>query len=231
MKVTTDACLFGAWVSGCLQAARKQLDVNLTATRSMLDIGAGTGLLSLMIRQQHQDLSIDAIELDAAAAAQARDNFQRSAWGSSLQLRQGDINDYTPLLPYDIIVSNPPFYEQHLRGADPRRNRALHEETLSLIQLVRFIGQHLKKKGSFFLLLPYHRTNEIMSLLTSHELCIDRIITVRPSPSKSAFRVMIQGSRTLGSSLPLKEEMDIEVQQGHYSIAFRELLSDYYLAC
>ena len=100
MKVTTDACLFGAWVAADLQKEKE----NFFTT---LDIGTGTGLLSLMLAQKAAT-QIDAVEIDAEAAQQARENFAGAPWHERLRIMQGDINRIPLSQQYDCIITNPP---------------------------------------------------------------------------------------------------------------------------
>ncbi|HEX6333160.1 MAG TPA: methyltransferase, partial [Flavisolibacter sp.] len=101
MKVTTDACLFGAW------AAQEISQMPNIAT--MLDVGTGTGLLSMMVAQQ-KALETDAIEIDPDAAAQASENIKASPWATRIHVIQQDVNDLQPGRAYDVVISNPPFY-------------------------------------------------------------------------------------------------------------------------
>src|SRR5262245_58656662 len=125
MKVTTDGCLFGAWVAASKAG-------NAAAGKHVLDIGTGTGLLSLMYAQKHPHAQIDAIEIDEAAAQQAADNFAASPWQKRLQLIHSDIKDYRPSHPYDTIISNPPFYENQLSSGNAKKNMAHHSSSIGL---------------------------------------------------------------------------------------------------
>lgn len=120
---------FGAW------AAQKIAKLSLSSPR-ILDIGTGTGLLSLMIAQQLTDFSITAIEIDEAAALQAKDNFNKSPWSEHLFLKKADINLYSNEKQFDVIISNPPFYERDLRANSPAKNQAFHDSSLTLSTLL-----------------------------------------------------------------------------------------------
>src|SRR5882724_8546870 len=104
MKVTTDACLFGAWATVGIRKLAPE-------AKTILDIGSGTGLLSLMIAQQC-DVLIDAVEIDKAAAAQAKENSTASPWKEKIMVIEGDIRYMAryPINRYDIVICNPPFY-------------------------------------------------------------------------------------------------------------------------
>src|SRR6476646_8018597 len=143
MKVCTDACLFGAWCAAELKSQASDQE-------TLLDIGAGTGLLSLLIRQKNK-LQIDAVEIEAAAAAQALQNVQASPWPNDIHVIHNDILNMGVSKSYDYIISNPPFYENELQSPNEKRNTALHSRQLTLSDLFLFIAQWLKPKGTFFL--------------------------------------------------------------------------------
>ncbi|MGN6293014.1 MAG: tRNA1(Val) (adenine(37)-N6)-methyltransferase [Chitinophagaceae bacterium] len=219
MKVTTDACLFGAWVAEDLHRQSQAPD-------SILDIGTGTGLLSLMVAQQVGS-AIDAVELDAAAAMQAERNFLQSPWSGQLRLLHADIREARLPYPYNVIISNPPFYEKELTASNRQKNIAHHDAGLVLRELIPIISGLLENAGSFYLLLPYKRLNEAFSLIAGSGLHLYRICKVRQSTGHSFFRVLIKGGRKYAE--PEQEEMAIRTSENSYTREFRQLLGDYYL--
>jgi tRNA1Val (adenine37-N6)-methyltransferase len=217
MKVTTDGCLFGAWCAQQMQ----HLSIDF---ENCLDIGAGTGLLSLMIAQKNR-LSIDAVEIEKGAALQAAENTTDSPF-SNINTIHGNIADI-PLPDYDWIVCNPPFYEKQLASPDHLRNIAHHDQQLKWTTLFEFITHHLKPGGRFFLLLPYKRKDELEDFLKSHGLYLSKMVMVKPSVSHPPFRIMIEGCTRI--SLPVIEELAVKDSEGNYTEAFVALLEDYYL--
>jgi tRNA1Val (adenine37-N6)-methyltransferase len=223
MKVTTDACLFGAWVGEELKSSSE----NYT---KCLDMGAGTGLLSLLLAQKLANYSFTAVEIDNEAAAQAVDNCQNSPWKNRINILQADVREISLPTKVDIIISNPPFYEDDLRSPQPNKNRAHHDESLLLTELIAFIKNNLQPNGRFFLLLPYKRKTEIEQLLTGNELHIEKLITVKPSPKKDFFRIMIEGShKPVNSEETISQNLEITDTAGNYTPSFTSLLKDYYL--
>jgi len=123
MKVTTDSCVFGAWVAGDM--AREERKIT-----TALDIGSGTGLLSLMIAQKN-DLDIDAVEIDKEASLQSQENIAASPWKDRIQVENEDARQFRGVSKYDCIVSNPPFYENELTSERKTKNIAHHSEELT----------------------------------------------------------------------------------------------------
>lgn len=218
MKVCTDACLFGAWFAE--KAAALQPPV-----RNALDIGTGTGLLSLMLAQQCE-AQIDAVELDEAAAEQAADNFELSPWRNRLQVLQGDIRKISLGRKYEFIFSNPPFFEQNLKSADGRRNLALHSEQLGLDELLRVATAHLLPEGKLALLLPFARKDDCLKVANKYGLTASAITSVRQSAQHPYFRVMLWFQHEPAAPA----ETFITIREGDdYDPAFESLLKDYYL--
>ena len=217
MKVTTDACLFGAWIAKHVGKAKPDLKA--------LDIGTGTGLLSLMIVQKHC-FSVDAIEIEPEASEQARENIAASPYASQIRVQHSDIVQWVQS-PYDIIFSNPPFYENELKSPSSNKNIAHHNDSLTLGVLLKVIQEKLKEDGNFYLLLPYKREKELTALLTTFQLFIHRKVLVYPSAQHMPIRIMLKGGK---QDLPVIEEsLFIRERDGNYTKAFTELLKDYYL--
>lgn len=220
MKVTTDGCLFGAW-------AAKLVVQHFPNSKTIIDIGAGTGLLSLMLAQE-TNAFIQAIEIDPAAAGQANDNFRNAPWSERLTVTTTDIKQL-PVTGYDIIISNPPFYETDLRSGAGNKNLAHHDAGLLFHELITIIKQQLNPGGSFFLLLPYKREEEVLKLLQQEQLYATQITRVRQSDNHSFFRTMLMGTDAV-NNLPLTQnEISIRNNENHYTDAFITLLRPYYL--
>jgi tRNA1Val (adenine37-N6)-methyltransferase len=218
MKVTTDACLFAAWV------ARQIKSLN---AKSLLDIGTGSGLISLMIAQENK-LSIDGVEIDDEAASQAKENILSSPWKESIRIIHHDILDFPEEKKYDVVVSNPPFYENELISASKKRNAAHHSHELSLKELFHCIRVHLKEESHFFLLLPFKREREIKGLANEEGLFINKKLIVRQSVNHQPFRVLVQGSGK-NSGPAIETEIAIRDEKQQYTADFVELLKNYYL--
>lgn len=223
MKVTTDACLFGAWCAETLS-----LDYNTSDNpKTLLDAGAGSGLLSLMVANKTKVL-VDAVEVDAAAAGQAKENAAASPWRERITVVHANVLQWHPAHQYDCIVSNPPFYENDLKSPKARKNLAHHDEGLPLAGLFLFVKKQLKKNGSFFLLLPAKRADEALRLLQENGFHLYKKTLVKQTPDHPPFRVMMQAGKT---EKPERPETVITIKSGgqEYSPEFVSLLKPYYL--
>lgn len=217
MKVTTDACLFGAWCAA-------ELNKIETDNKKALDIGTGTGLLAMMIAQKNK-LLIDAVEIDENASQQAKENIEASSFVNFITLYNNNIINYTGV-DYDFIFSNPPFYENDLSSPDIAKNIAHHSRSLNWQQLFSMIKQQLHDTGIFFLLLPFKRIHEIENLLKRNSLYVHQWVEVKQTNHHAPFRLMISGGK-------IKKNLEINQiiikENKVYTDEFKELLKDYYL--
>lgn len=218
MKVCTDACLFGAWIANLIKVENYKID-------NALDVGTGTGLLALMLAQK-LNANIDAVEIDEDAAVQANENFERSKYKERLRLIQGDIKDLTVADAYDLIISNPPFFENDLKSHKQNRNLALHSEALGFDELLSAAKKALRSNGFFAVLLPYSRAKEFIELAEEQQLFLQMETLVKQTEKHSYFRSMFLFSDT--RSTIKRSEVIIKVEN-NYSEDFNNFLKDYYL--
>lgn len=217
MKVCTDACLFGAWAADSLQN---------NPVENILDIGTGTGLLSLLLAQKTAAI-IDAVEIDADAFAQAKENFLLSHWKERLHIINTDITSFNADKKYDCIISNPPFFEDDLKSPQQNKNAAKHDTTLTLPILLQQVKLLLKEEGCFAVLLPYHRVDYFINEALQHNLFCNEKVLVKQTPKHSYFRGMLLFS-TNKTATAIKE-ISIKDNTGNYTPQFIALLKDYYL--
>ncbi len=234
MKVTTDACLFGAWVAkeisesivNDLPLTNNDQRPTINSQRS-LDIGTGTGLLSLMVAQKNSHIAIDAVEIDEQAAAQASENVQASLFASTIAVHHSDIVDWEKG-EYDIIISNPPFYENEIPSSQKGKNVAHHGEGLRLEKLFKLIQEKLGDAGQFYLLLPYKRRHDIEKLLQQTGLYLEQAVIVHPTVQNAPFRFMLKGSKQ-PTTFNLTNTLAVYDEAKMYTPGFVSLLKDYYL--
>ena len=229
MKVTTDGCLFGAWAAERVGSSETGVRSRESLAGSILDIGTGTGLLSLMIAQ-HCTADITTVEIDTESFEQASDNISASPWADRIKIFHADVREFEFSKQYDVIMSNPPFYEKELKTDDAKKNIARHNEGLLLPELLTIIKKNLKPDGIFFLLLPFKRNEEIRKLLTESDLTIQQLTCVRQSTNHDFFRIMLAGKLKTGESVETKiDDISIKDEQDQYTQAFADLLKNYYL--
>lgn len=240
MKVCTDACLFGAWVS------QKTLVQN---ANSIVDIGTGTGLLSLMLAQvtESSKASITAIELESHAAAEANSNFNISKWSDRLKLVNDSIQNFAANIGkgefvskglnnnslFDIVISNPPFYEGDLKSPDDNKNKAAHSTELPWTSLVENVSSLLTDTGSFFVLVPTLRAYTMQKLAEVNQLQLAEEVLVYNDAKHLPFRSFLHFRK---AKSPIDKDISvtrnkivIKNSDNTYSTEFTALLKDYYL--
>ena len=221
MKVTTDACLFGAWIVSQLQNQKAD---------TILDIGTGTALLSLMVAQENHEAIIDALEIEEETAMQARENADALSFKNRINIIHADARTHPFQHKYDLIICNPPFYENELKSGSTKKNIAHHNEGLLLDELLPIIKNNLHPDGRFCLLMPFKRDEEIRRMLIKHELELLEMIFVKQSFHHDYFRIMLMGQLSSGYALNTEfNEISIWDENKQYTTEFAELLKDYYL--
>ena len=223
MKVTTDGCLFGGWVAEEIKNEKLKI-------HKSLDIGTGTGLLSLILAQKNPAVTIHAIEIDKDAGKQARENIDASPWKDRIDILEGNVKDYSFPEKFDLIISNPPFYENELKSESQKKNIAHHSENLTLEELLSIIKKNLNRNGHFYLLLPTKRNEEISSFFIKNKLQISKMIFVRQSINHDYFRILLSGKHKQDELSEIElDEISICDEKQEYTKEFTELLKDYYL--
>lgn len=231
MKVCTDACLFGAWVAK---------DPLLQTAKSILDIGTGTGLLSLMLAQATQIANspaiITALEIEDWAAKQATENFSISPWNMRLNLSHQSLQSFTQTniglskkLEFDIIICNPPFFEEDLTSPNVSKNLAAHSIALPWVTLCRNIATLLKEGAVYFCIVPALRAFTMQKYATLNGLQLIEEITVYHSEKKMPFRIFQKYCKTESASTIIRSKLYIKNGNNLYTETFKKLLSPYYL--
>ena len=219
MKVCTDACLFGAWMAELIGEQN-------TPVQNVLDIGSGTGLLSLMIAQKSV-ATIDAVEIDEQAFLQSAENIQQSHYSKRIAVINTDILGFQSSKQYDWVITNPPFFAHDLKSESTSKNAAKHDTTLQLNQLVQVVANFLKEDGFFAVLLPYHRMEYCKKIAQEKAFFVSRLVLVKQTPKHPYFRCMLLFSREKTATLSM--EITIKNAANNYTHEFASLLQDYYL--
>jgi tRNA1Val (adenine37-N6)-methyltransferase len=232
MKVCTDACLFGAWTAH---------DQELINAKSILDIGTGTGLLSLLLAQANNNATITAVEIEEAAATEAVSNFKSSPWADQLNLVHDAIQDYSnhANTVYDIIITNPPFYEGDLESPDENKNTAAHSTALPWKVLIENATKLLSEGGSFYVLVPTLRAYTMQKLCDNNGLQLVAEVLVHNTAKNLPIRAMqkfvklqtgqIDTEKTNDIPQVKRTKIFIKDADNNYSPEFIALLKDYYL--
>lgn len=222
MKVCTDACLFGAWVA-------KEIGDEKATIENILDIGAGTGLLSLMLAQKTNAV-IEAVEVDEEAAQQAKENFEASPWKERLNVHHLSIQQFQEVTDqrYDVIISNPPFFQDSLRSDNEKKNLAKHVAGLSFDRLAAIVTNLLKETGAFYVLLSYVDFPLFEDAANKQNLFLQHQVNVRQTLLHTYFRTIGIFSKQLPAEVK-HEEISIKQISNLYSKEFTDLLKGYYL--
>ena len=232
LKVSTDSCLFGAWIAE--EVRNKKYEVrsgfNTLTTHysplTILDIGAGTGLLMLMLAQKSEAL-IDGIEIDEPSYQQATQNIEASPWKERLNLFHADVKQFNFSKKYDLIISNPPFYEGDLKSVAANRNVAMHDEGLKLDELIGIVDNNLTENGRFAVLLPFTRAERMIEKGKLTELHLLKHVQVKQTVKHGYFRSILLFSRR--EKQPIVDDFSIKDENNQYTNEFVNLLKDYYL--
>jgi tRNA1Val (adenine37-N6)-methyltransferase len=215
MKVGTDGVLLGAWA-------------RVASARRILDVGTGTGLIALMAAQRTTLATIDAIEIEKNAYAQACENVRSSAWNNRISVIHTSLQTFEPQHTYNVILSNPPFFSQSLRNPDSAKSTARHNHNLPPAELLRYAHKLLQPDGRIAVIYPVREAEQFLHEAHKIGLFPRRITRVIPAPGKEVKRLLVEISR---QSTTCKEtELCIETNKRHvYSAEYCALTKDFYL--
>jgi tRNA1Val (adenine37-N6)-methyltransferase len=217
MKVGTDAVLLGSWV-------------NAVNPENMLDIGTGTGIISLMLGQRFQG-NIDAIDIDGSAYLQALENIENCGWGTRIRVYHTSFQDFlnSTSKKYDLIVTNHPYFTRCSKARGQERHLARHNDLLPFCELTSGVASILKPEGRFCLVLPYDGLECFVALAKKSKLYLTRLTRVKTTEEKSKTkRVLMQFEK---SPTGFSEDMlIIEKNQRHqYTEEYKNLTREFYL--
>jgi tRNA1Val (adenine37-N6)-methyltransferase len=219
MKVGTDGVLLGAWAP---------IDHR---PFSVLDIGAGTGLIALMLAQRSHAEHIDAIEIDENAFEQCVDNFENSSWNDRLFCFHASLDDFMDDLEdeeYDLIVSNPPFYSEDYKTENESRDLARFQDALPFEDLVEAASVLLSETGVLALIVPHKEEERLIALAKAYDLFPLKITRVKGTPTSEIKRSLLAFSFTEVADFPI-DELIIETARHQYTSEYTALTQDFYL--
>lgn len=218
MKVGTDGVLLGSWAP---------ISNN---PFSVLDIGAGTGIIALMLAQRTHAQQIDALEIDEDAYEQAVDNFENSPWGDRLFCFHAGLDEFIeePEDEYDLIVSNPPFYTEDYKTDNEQRDLARFQDAMPFEELVEAADLLLSEHGIFAVILPFKEEQNFIALAKESELYLMKITRVKGTPTSPVKRSLLAFTRNENPE-PEIDELTIEIDRHVYTPEYIELTKDFYL--
>lgn len=221
MKVGTDGVLLGAWAEIPAQAAGR-----------VLDVGAGCGLISLMLAQRFPVAEITALEIDPEAAGQAWENVQNSPFARQINVETKDFLCFAAERPFDAVVSNPPFFEEDLLPPDSARAHARHTATgLNFESLVAHSAALLSDGGWLQVIIPKTSQTRFHGLCNAHGLTLVRATDVRTVQRKEPKRVLlhfVKDGVCESSGTVVRDEL-ILMTDGQRSEQYTALCRDFYL--
>jgi len=214
MKVSTDAVLLGA-----LAQAK--------SPKRILDIDTGTGVIALMMAQRFSNAKVAAVELDPDAGSQASENFEESDFCDRLELVHGRVQDYDSSGKFDLVVSNPPYFSNHLPTTDLKRQRALHTDSLSFQELAEAVDRNLSADGQFWVILPPKESSVLEEILCNKGFHCSTSILIQDNPKLKFHRIVSSFSRYQKERQA--KEIALKNEEGSFSEAYKKLISGFLL--
>lgn len=217
MKIGTDSVLLGAWTS---------YKNNLF---SVLDIGAGTGVLSLMLAQRSNAQLINAIEIDDNAYEQCVENFENSPWSDRLFCYHASLEEFVEDMEerYDLIISNPPYYSEDYKTTNAQRDLARFSEALPFEHLLESVSKLLSEDGVFSVIIPFKEEAKFIILASEFKLFPNKILRVKGNPSSDIKRSLLEFSFSKNDKKI--DTLIIETERHQYTQNYIKLTKDFYL--
>ncbi len=214
MKVGTDGVILGAWTRA-------------ENPKTILDIGTGTGLIAIMMAQRFKTALIKAIEIDHESCKQAKDNFQNSPWSNRISTEEISLQEFQNSSTFDLIVSNPPYFENSLKANTKQRSQARHTDTLSFEELIEYSAKMLCENGTLSMIIPSGIKSKVERIAKNNQLHLNRLCWVRGTERKIIKRAVLQFS-FFKKNLE-KSTLVIEKERHVYTEEYINLCKDFYL--
>jgi tRNA1Val (adenine37-N6)-methyltransferase len=214
MKVGTDGVLLGAWA-------------NIDDAQNILDIGTGTGLIALMLAQRSGAAKVDGVEIESHNAEQAIENVNESPWKNKISIHHSAIQNFHPEKQYDLIISNPPYFQNSYQPPDKNRTTARHTVSLTFIDLINSVKRLLNIKGKFNVILPYQEGLEFIELIGTYNFHCSRKWSFRSRAEKPIERLLLEFS--YNGDVTEEGEINLYVHKEQWSDAYKKLTKEFYL--
>ena len=216
MKVGTDGTLLGAWAAAPSGQCR------------ILDIGTGTGLIALMMAQRYPEAEVTGIDIDEDAVTQAVENVSLSPFSERVRIYRQDIVNFTDIIGFDAIVSNPPYFVDSLACPDDQRTIARHAVSLTYEQLMHQAYHLLKDEGRFSVVVPSDCRAKIEAAACLEGFFTTRVCLIKTTPRKQPKRQLIEFQKHPVSELDISEGV-IEVSPNVRSEWYQQLTKEFYI--
>lgn len=215
MKVGTDGALLGAWT-------------DVRHATQILDIGTGTGVIALMLAQRaSESVTIDAVEIDDQAHADAQENIAASPWHDRINLHHTPIQDFHTTTKFDLIVTNPPYFQKSSKPPAAQRQTARHTEQLSFDEILSIAEKLLTPNGKLNLILPFTEGSQFIDLANHKGLHCTRKWSFRTRDNKPVERFLLEFR---WDKKPLDEgEVLLNSSGEEWSDGYKELMHEFYL--
>jgi len=214
MKIGTDSVLLGSWVKP-------------EKSKSILDIGTGTGIIALMLAQRSKAF-IDAIDICPQSCEQATENFSKSKWSKRLNIYCQPIQDFTSNKKYDLIVSNPPYFSCPKTHHEKEGSQARFTHKLSFLELAEFVVNLLSPKGKFNVIFPIHEGARFTHEAEKCKLFLTEYIWVKTTDRKKIPKRILMQFEFSKKDIPKESELIIE-KDNQYSAEYKAITKEYYL--
>lgn len=215
MKVGTDSILLGAWA-------------NCYNTKNILDIGTGTGILSLIMAQRC-NAEITGIDINQESTLQAVENINNSPWKNRIRIVHSSIQNFNPPSEkFDLIISNPPFFQNSLKAPDKQRAGSRHNETLNPEDLIIAAKKLLTENGNLSVIWPVEQGQKFIEKILNVKLYCNRMTKVKPNPQKNTHRLLLEFS-SHNNGLEESELIIENSTRHHYTEEYKKLTRDFYL--
>jgi tRNA1Val (adenine37-N6)-methyltransferase len=219
MKIGTDAVILGGYTK------------TTTDTFSILDIGTGTGVIALMLAQKSNAEIVDAIEIEEGAYEECVENFENSAWGDRLFCYHASIQEFASEIEdkYDLIVSNPPFFEEDYKTPVENRNTARFTDALPYEHLIICVAELLEPKGTFNVIIPFEKKEKFVELAKKQNLYLRETLDIKGNINSPLKRSILSFQFNEIDSSPTKNRLVIEIDRHVYTEDYIALTKDFYL--
>lgn len=214
MKISTDAVLIGGLAA-------------TDSPKNILDVGTGTGVISLMLAQRFSEAEIIGVEIDEQAAIQAESNFKGSPFSERLKVWNGAFQSFECDQKFDIIVSNPPYFPNHLKAQDHKRNQALHTDSLSFHDFISKTSKLLRMDGNLWVILPSRQMLDLIQIGEDFGLFPIKKFIIQDKPGKKVLREII--SFSFQKAELLQKQIIIKNEDGTFHLSYRDIVTGFLL--